>query len=155
MNSDAGVVQNNTAAPTSAVNTPTGTVVPVSVTTGPGKEGSPVPVNSLETVSEVATEIELPVEVEKAGVVSFKETVELPPDVKNLGVTQTGTAVPIQITPVLPQVDLPISDNLVVAGLHASIGNAFRWLATWCIKKLKKAHIALKVIHGKITRVKA
>lgn len=155
MNSDAGVVQNNTAAPTSAVNAPTGTITPVSVTTGVGKEGSPVKVESHETVSEVTTEVEIPTEVEKAGVVSFKETIELPLDVKNLGVTQTGASAPLQSTPALPRVDLPISDNQVVVGLHTSIGNAVRWLATWCIKKLKKAHIALKVIHGKIIRVKA
>jgi hypothetical protein len=155
MNSNAGVAQNNTAAPTTAVNTPTGTVLPVSVTTGIGKEGLPVKVSSQESVSEVTSEVELPQEVEKAGVVSFKETIELPPDVKNLGVTQTGASTPLQSTPALPQVDLPISDSQVVVGLHESIGNAFRWLATWCIKKLKKAHVALKVIHGQIIRVKA
>lgn len=155
MNSDAGVAQNNPAAPTSAVNAPTGNTLPVSVTTGVGKEGSPIIVESHETISEVTTEVEIPTEVEKAGVVSFKETIELPPDMKNLGVTQIGPSAPIQSAPPLPQVDLPISDSQVVVGLHAGIGNAFRWLATWCIKKLKKAHVALKVIHGKIIRVKA
>lgn len=154
MNSDAGVAQNNTAAPTSAVNTPTGTVLPVSVTAGAGKESSPVRVNFHESISEVSTEVEMPSEVEKAGVVSFKETIELPPDVTNLGVTQIGASAPVQSVPDLPRVDLPISDSQVVVGLHANIGNAFRWLATWCIKKLKKAHVALKVIHGKIIRVK-
>lgn len=155
MNSDAGVAQNNPAAPTSAVNVPTGGITPLSVATGVGKEGSPVEVNSPDTVSEITSEVEIPSEVEKAGVVSFKETIELPPDIRKLGVTQIGASVPVQNAPLLPQVDLPISDSQVVVGLHAGIGNAFRWLANWCIKKLKKAHVALKVIHGKIIRVKA
>ena len=106
-----------------------------------------------ETVSEIITEVEISPEVEKAGVTAYRETIELPPDVKKLGVTPTGAATPV-VTAVVPPVILPISDDKVVAGLHAQILSSLRWLAVWCIKKLKKAHIILKTIHGKIIRVR-
>ena len=87
----------------------------------------------------------------------FSDTIELPPDVKKLGVTHTGPSVPITpvTTTVLPSVALPISDNQVVAGLHAQVVSALRWLAEWCMRRLKKAHIALKEAHGKVMRVKS
>ncbi|MCJ7740091.1 hypothetical protein MUP32_02110 [Candidatus Microgenomates bacterium] len=109
---------------------------------------------SAEAVSEISTEVELPKEVEQAGVQKFADTIELPPDLKKLGVGPSGSTTPVTQTAALPPVVLPISDQTVVQGLHTQITNALRWLAVWCVKKLKKAHVALKVIHGKIVRVK-
>lgn len=107
-----------------------------------------------EAIQSVSTEVEIHPEVEKAGVTTLRDTIELPPDVKKMGVTPVGSSTPVATTTTLPRVLLPISDDQVVAGLHVHVINAFRWLAVWCIKKLKKAHIALKVIHGKIVRVR-
>jgi hypothetical protein len=118
-----------------------------------GKEHESLQVAGIEEVKEISKEIEIPEEVKKAGVTLKKETIELPPDVKKLGVTPTGASVPISQAAVLPKVSLPISDDQVIVGLHTQITNALHWLAIWCIKKLKKAHIILKVIHGKIIRV--
>lgn len=117
------------------------------------KEHEPVLVPA-ETVHEISAEIEVPEEVEKAGVRRIGETIELPPDVKKLGVTHAGVSVPVGSVAALPAVALPISDQQVVTGLHAQVLSALRWLSVWCIKKLKKAHVALKVIHGKVMRVK-
>lgn len=128
--------------------------VPQSTAVGVSKEHEGVGVTSSESVVEVSHEMEIPEEVEKAGVTKFKDTIELPPDVKKLGVIPSGSSIPVASTTVLPQVVLPISDQKVVEGLHSSITSAFKWLSIWCLKKLKKAHVALKVIHGKITRTK-
>lgn len=120
-----------------------------------GKEGE-TPTAAKETVQEVVNEIELNHEVKKAGVEKRGEVVvELPPDVKKLGVTQTGATTPISAVTSVTQVSIPITDSQVVAGLHAKVTSSLAWLASWCIKKLKKAHVALKIIHGKIVRVKA
>lgn len=119
-----------------------------------GKEQERIGVGSTEVISEIGREVELPQEVEKAGVEIVKETIELPPDVKKLGVTQTGPSVPAVQVAALPQVVLPISDPTVLAGLHMQILSSLRWLAVWCVRKLKRAHIALKNIHGKVVRVR-
>ncbi|MBM3283955.1 hypothetical protein FJY90_06995 [Candidatus Gottesmanbacteria bacterium] len=108
----------------------------------------------LETVQAVLHEIEIPEEVEKAGVKSIGETIELPPDVKKLGVAPAGISTTLPSTTTLPQIVLPLSDQNVFIGLHAKVTSALRWLAIWCIRKLKKAHITLKLIHGKIIRIK-
>lgn len=126
---------------------------PVSATSTGLKEQEPAATVSAETVAEISTEIEVGQEVEKAGVRRIGETIELPPDIKKLGVTHAGASVPVGSV-ALPGVALPISDQQVVTGLHAQVLSALRWLSVWCIKKLKKAHVALKVIHGKVMRVK-
>lgn len=118
-----------------------------------GKEGETLSVPK-EAVQEVVSEIELTKEVVDAGVEKQGDViVELPPDVKKLGVIQTGSTTPLVTSTPTVQVSLPISDNQVVVGLHAQVTSALRWLALWCVKKLAKAHLALKVIHGKIVRV--
>jgi hypothetical protein len=78
--------------------------------------------------------------------------VEIPPDVKKMGVIHSGVATPV-VSNVTPAVVLPISDKQILSGLHSNITTAARWLAVWCIRKLQKAHVALKLIHGKIIRV--
>lgn len=119
---------------------------------GVGKEIEPL--TPPEGVTEISSEVPLHPEVEKVGVRQFRETIELPPDVKKLGVTPASQPL-TSLSPPLPPVTLPVSDAAVVTGLHASLLAAIRWLATWCVKKLKKAHIALKTVHGKVIRVKA
>lgn len=127
-------------------------VTPTVVASIAGKEQEGLKIAVVEGVSEITSEVQLSKEVEKAGVEVVKDTIELPPDVKKLGVTTSGPSAPVTTT-VLPQVPLPISDQQVVTGLHAQILSSLRWLAVWCVKKLKKAHITLKQIHGKIVRV--
>lgn len=136
------------------IDTPSIPVSAQSVTaTSTGLKEHEPPLVPVETVAEISAEIEVPEEVEKAGVKRIGETIELPPDVKKLGVTHAGVSVPV-VSVALPVVTLPISDQQVVTGLHAQVLSALRWLAEWCIKKLKRAHIALKVMHGKVMRVK-
>lgn len=123
------------------------------VTSGISKEHELASVGVEEQFKEVTPKLEVPEDVEKAGVRKIGETIELPPDVTKLGVTHAGPTTPVATT-TLPPVTLPISDKQVVTGLGGQITSALSWLAVWCVKKLKKAHLALKVVHGKIMRVR-
>lgn len=77
------------------------------------------------------------------------ETIKLPPDLKKLGLQTSSTS---QFSS-LPTVNLPISDDKVISGLHAPITSSLRWLATLAIYILRQAHLGLKVIHGHVVRV--
>ncbi|KKR33042.1 MAG: hypothetical protein UU37_C0003G0035 [Candidatus Gottesmanbacteria bacterium GW2011_GWA2_41_12] len=124
-------------------------------TTGIGKEGGAIgEVKTGEILKESSLEMELPKEVKEMGARVHKEVIELPPDVKKLGVTSVGAGTPVTSSTATTVV-LPISDQQVVAGLHAQITSALHWLAAWCVRKLKQAHMTIKVVHGKIMRVEA
>jgi hypothetical protein len=78
-----------------------------------------------------------------------KETIELPPDLKKMGLQSSSST----NFPSYQTVVLPISDDKVYQGLHAPISSSLRWLATLAIYLLRKAHLTLKVIHGHVIRV--
>jgi hypothetical protein len=119
-----------------------------------GKESEMISAKPPENIKEVFVEADIPKEVEKAGVQQVTETIELPPDLKNLGITnQASLSVANQVAD-LPDVKLPIPDKQVLFGLHQDVSSALRWLAEWCIHKLHKAHVMIKVVHGKIRRVR-
>ena len=69
---------------------------------------------------------------------------------KKIGVKNTQDMKPVMEK----EVELPISDEKIVSGEHASLTSSLRWLATFCVYILSKAHITLKVIHGKVVRRK-
>lgn len=142
----------NTSDPNDQKNSSQTTPTVISTSISKEQEGAKLVIP--EVVSDIAHEVELPKEVEKAGVEIIKDTIELPPDIKKLGVTASGPTTPVAVSMLLPQVALPISDPQIVAGLHAQIISSLRWLAIWCVKRLKTAHIKLKEIHGKVIRVK-
>lgn len=77
------------------------------------------------------------------------ETIELPPDLKKLGAQSTGTT---QFS-TYQNIKLPISDDKIIAGLHAPINSSLRWLATLAKYILACAHLGLKIVHGKVIRV--
>lgn len=101
-------------------------------------------------ISELGQEQELTPEVAKAGVVIKPEQIEVPPDLTQLGVKQTGFSTPVSYQPTLK---LPIADDEIVEGRHANIFSSLRWLSEWCTLVLKRFHLTLKVIRGKVTRV--
>jgi hypothetical protein len=121
---------------------------------GGHKEAEFVTKTTKETISESPVEIELPREVEAIGAQKISETIELPPDVKQLGGTSPVPPPITNNTKTVSNVVLPIPDQMVIKGLHENVTSAFKWLSVWCIKKLQKAHLALKVVHGKIIRVR-
>lgn len=95
-------------------------------------------------------ETELSPEVTSSGVKVRPTTIPIPPPVAQMGVRAAGQNVP---TPT-PVVALPLSDDQIAQGLKQSIWSSWRWLAQWCIRKLKQVHMGLKNIHGRLTRVR-
>ena len=116
------------------------------------KEKTEVGMSSVEApaLREVGREVPLPSEVGAAGVKMHPSSVTLPQPVQQLGVKPTGDV----STPSAPTVALPLSDDQIATGLHQSITSSWRWLAEWCMRRLKQVHLLFKSIHGKIVRVK-
>lgn len=113
------------------------------------KEQEPFPGGEGSTLEEVGAEIELSPELEKAGLEKFRETIELPPDVRKMGVQAVGPSQPV--TPATT-INLPLTDDQILVGLHAQIITSLRWLAEWCIRRLKQIHVHLKKMGGKVVR---
>jgi hypothetical protein len=44
-----------------------------------------------------------------------------------------------------------LTDDQIAKGLHEGI-NTVRWLAEWCVRKLKHLHYTLKNVHGSLVR---
>lgn len=132
-------------------------ITPQTLSTGGGspvgsmaKESTP-PVGNVEAplVTEVGKEVSLSPEVKKAGVTVTSDTVVLPKPVQHMGVKQVGQSAPV---PPIPTVTLPLSDDQIAKGLHQSLLTSWRWLAEWCTRQLKQAHVLLKSVGGKIVR---
>ncbi|MBL7159244.1 hypothetical protein ISS85_02115 [Candidatus Microgenomates bacterium] len=104
---------------------------------------------AIETVGQ---ELEPPKEVKKARVTLKKEEIQLPPSVEEMGVKPADTTAP---PPTLPSTPLPLADDQVMRGLTKSPTSSWRWLAEFCLRQLKKLHIGLKKIQGKVVRVKS
>lgn len=99
---------------------------------------------------EVKEVVEHKVEEEVRPFVSPRQdTIELPPDLKKLGLQ----SVPSTQFPSYQNIKLPISDEKIVVGLKAPVTSSLRWLATLAVYLLKVAHLQLKVIHGRVVRV--
>lgn len=96
-------------------------------------------------------EFELPKEVQTAGVRMQPTTVSIPAPVASLGVKPSGANIPVQTK---SSVVLPLSDDQIARGLHESITNSVRWLAEWCVRRLKHLHIRLQEVQGKYIEVK-
>lgn len=90
-----------------------------------------------------------PEEKVKPFVESRREIIELPEDLKKLGVESTAQ---VQF-PTYRQVKLPLRDERVFKGLEEPITSSFRWLAELALYLLKTAHLTLKQIHGRVVRV--
>lgn len=116
---------------------------------GPSKETEPF--RKQEAVAEQVQEtVEHQPEKEVSIYVTPRaETIEIPPDLKQFGLQ------PITTTqfPSYQNIKLPISDEKISVGLHAPITTSMRWLATLALYLLQKAHLGLKVIHGRVVRV--
>lgn len=77
------------------------------------------------------------------------ETIKLPSILKQFGLQPASTT----SFPSYQNVKLPISDDKVLKGMHAPITSSLRWLATLAMYILLKAHLTLRVAHGKVIRV--
>jgi len=134
-------------------NKPKKTPPAVSITAIGGKEAEKVTQEASVKIEEISPEAVLAPELETAGVTKIGDTIEFPPDITDLTGGQSVSTLPSQ-TSSQTAVPMPISDDLIYSGSQKSITNTIKWLAEWCIRKLKMAHLVLKNIHGKIIRVK-
>lgn len=78
-----------------------------------------------------------------------QESIELPPDLKKIGLQATSSS---QFNS-YQNIKLPISDEKIAVGMHAPVTSSLRWLATFSLYLLAKAHLGLKIIHGKVIRI--
>ncbi len=110
------------------------------------KEAEPVGAEKFE-IKEV---VEHKAEEEVRGYISPRqETIELPPDLKKMGLHPTSST---QFSS-YQNIKLPLSDEKVVVGLHAPVTSSIRWLATFAVYLLARVHLGLKVVRGKVIRV--
>lgn len=127
-----------------------GSTVPPAAPSGLAKELETGGVASVEVgLRPAAPEVELPREVSAAGVKVQPTTVTLPAPVAKLGVKPGSDAA---APPAAPAVALPLTDDQIAVGLHQSIASSLRWLAEWCLRRLKQLHVGLKTVHGKLMR---
>ena len=114
------------------------------------KEGEPGPAitESSDEIQEVA-EHEPDAETESF-ISPRSNTIKLPPDLVKLGVQSSNSS---NNFPTYKNIKLPISDDKVITGLHAPISSSLRWLATFAVYLLAKAHLGLKVVKGHVVRV--
>jgi len=112
------------------------------------KEAEPIPATKEQYEVKEAVEHQ-PEEEVKPYVQARAETIELPPDLKKMGLQSTTSTQ----FPSYQNIKLPISDDKIVAGLHQPITSSIRWLATLAEYILKQAHLILKVVHGRVIRV--
>lgn len=77
------------------------------------------------------------------------ETIQLPPDLKMLGLQPVSNSQ----FPSYQNVKLPISDDKIIKGLHAPVSSSLRWLATLAVYILRLGHLQLRVVGGKVIRV--
>ncbi len=101
-------------------------------------------------LEQVRHELELAPEVKEMGVENLHDEIEIPPALKKIGLQ--NTSVPISI-PQVPVISTPLADDKIVSNTGSSVWSSLTWLALWCLKQLKKAHVKLKKVHGKIVRV--
>jgi hypothetical protein len=78
-----------------------------------------------------------------------QEIVNLPPELKKLGLHEvSSTKFPAGKT-----INLPLSDEKIITGLHAPVTSSLRWLAILADYLLKKMHLRLRIVSGKVVRV--
>ena len=112
----------------------------------PSKEAEPIPKKEIEFKEVKEKEVE---EEARPHLIKREETIKLPPDVQKMGLKP----IPTIDFPQYQNIKLPLSDDKIIVGLHAPISSSLRWLATLALYLLKKTHLSLKVIHGRVVRV--
>lgn len=97
---------------------------------------------AVEPLIQEVPEFEVPKEV--AGHVSkIQEHIEIPPDLKNIGVTTPHSHGKVSDA-LQKDLNLPLTDDQIGQGRKADIKSSFRWLAEWCFKQLLRAGFDLR-----------
>lgn len=77
------------------------------------------------------------------------DKIQLDPELKKAGVQQ----VPQNNIPPYLNIQLPISDEKILRGLHQPPSSSLRWLSALAMYLLAKVHIQLKTVKGHVIRV--
>jgi hypothetical protein len=139
-------------APTPAVPMPAPSIpTPTSPSGGVAKEVEAIRSVPQEapTITEVGQEMPLSPDVSHVGVSIHPTTVEIPKTVQQLGVKPVGHTAPVTLA---PTVVLPLTDEKIAEGLHQSITSSWRWLAQWCVRRLKELHLAIRANGKQVVR---
>ena len=113
-----------------------------------GKESEPA---VFERPFEIKEVVEKGVEKEvEPYVTARQEEVTLDESLKKAGLQPVSGSIKF---PDYRSLKFPISDEKVLEGLHAPINSSLRWLSELIVYILKKFHIQLKRVHGKVVRV--
>lgn len=105
-----------------------------------------------EPIIQEVKEYEVPKEV-SSHVTKVQENIEIPPDLKNIGVAQPHSHG--KVSDVLQkEIKLPLSDDQIGIGLQADTKSSLRWLAEWCLKQLKNFHLTLIKVGQHFVRFK-
>lgn len=101
-----------------------------------GVEGESFPVVQEQGLRPTAVEVDLPKEVQAAGVSQTPTTVTLPQPLVTHGVASVGQNVP----PVTDgnEVTLPLTEEQMNNALKTGPKESIRWLAEWCVYQVKK-----------------
>ena len=80
---------------------------------------------------------------------------DIPPDLIKAGVTHSPADDSVQQTRQDPSLaaPVPLSDDQINQGIAKAPTDSVRWLAEWCVKQLKLAHVQLKKVKGRYIRV--
>jgi len=131
--------------------------IPTSISgTSLQKEAEPVvDVNVSETavMNEFGKDMALPKEVVQAGVTIHPTSINIPPSLTNAGLMSIGQP-PVTTVSQTTAINLPLTDDQIAQGLAVGMENSWRWLAEWCVRRLKMLHMTIKNIGGKGRREK-
>lgn len=92
-----------------------------------------------EPIQGIGQDIQLPKEIESAGVKVTPQTIPLPPQIAQAGVQAVGANVPVPNQPT-HSIHLPLTDEQIARALQENIRQSIRWLAEWCVRKIKIVH---------------
>ncbi len=116
---------------------------------GASKEAEPILTRKESFAIKEVVEKELPKELTPY-VEEREEKVKIDEELRKLGLRPVSGTIKF---PDYKNLQFPISDEKILEGLHAPISSSLRWLSEFAVYILKKFHIKLKKIHGKVVRV--
>ncbi len=114
------------------------------------------PIGAAHLESPTATEVHTDEEDDKRNQDYIIKHVEVKTDIPIIPADVAAAGV--QASPTTSEVtsevlSLPLPDDQIPADLKKPVSSGLRWLAEICMYMLKKAHLKLKEVHGKVTRV--
>jgi len=102
-----------------------------------GKEGESAPASEL-SVRDTNREMDIPKEILSVGVKVQPTVINIPKPIAHMGVKPIGSNVGLGTG---ATVTLPLTQPQIAQGLKQSILDSWRWLAVWCIRRLKQLRL--------------